>query len=77
MIVTPESLEKNISLGMTRWTGHVTRIEMCTKFFVGEPEGKRPFGIPRLSWEDNIKMYLRERVFEDVDWMNLDQDTDR
>ena len=25
---------------------------------VGKPEGKRPLGIPRRRWEDNIKMDL-------------------
>jgi len=27
---------------------------------VGESEGKRPFGKPRLRWENNIKMDLQE-----------------
>jgi len=27
---------------------------------VGKPEGKRPLGIPRRRWEDNIKMDLQE-----------------
>jgi len=26
-----------------------------------KPEGKRPFGRPRLRWEDNIKMPFRKR----------------
>ena len=26
---------------------------------VGKPEGKRPVGIPRRKWEDNIKMDLQ------------------
>ena len=30
------------------------------RFLVGKPEGKRPFGRPRLGWEDNIKMDLQE-----------------
>ena len=25
---------------------------------MGKPEGKRPLGIPRCSWEDSIKMDL-------------------
>jgi hypothetical protein len=25
-----------------------------------KPEGKRPLGIPRRRWEDNIKLYLQE-----------------
>jgi hypothetical protein len=27
---------------------------------VGKPEGKRPLRIPKRSWEDNIKMGLKE-----------------
>ena len=27
---------------------------------VGKPEGKRPLGRPRRTWEDNIRMDLRE-----------------
>jgi hypothetical protein len=26
----------------------------------GKPEGKRPLGIPRCRWENNIKIYLKE-----------------
>ena len=28
------------------------------RVLVGKPEGKRPLGRPRRSWEDNIKMAL-------------------
>ena len=45
------------------------------RVLVGKPEGKRPLGGPRLRWEDNIKMDLRE-VGGDFDWMALDQDRD-
>jgi hypothetical protein len=31
------------------------------------PEGKRPLGIPRLRWEDNIKIDLRE-----IEWGGMD-----
>ena len=30
------------------------------RVLVGKPEGKRPLGIPRRRWEDNIKMDLQE-----------------
>jgi len=46
-----------------RWAGHVARMgEMrgVYRVLVGKPEGKRPFGRPRLRWEDYIKMGLRE-----------------
>jgi hypothetical protein len=44
---------------------------------VGRPEGRRPLGRPRLRWEDNIKMDLREIRFGDVDWIHLAQNRDR
>jgi hypothetical protein len=44
---------------------------------VGKPEGKRPLGRPRRSWEDGIRMDLRETVFGGVDWIRLSQDRDR
>jgi hypothetical protein len=28
------------------------------RVLVGRPEGKRPLGRPRRTWEDNIKMEL-------------------
>jgi len=44
---------------------------------VGKPEGKRPIRRPRLRWEDNIKMDLREVECGGVDWIELAQDEDR
>jgi hypothetical protein len=45
--------------------------------FMGKPEGKRPFGIPRRRWEDNIKMNLREAEWGRMNWIDLAQDRDR
>jgi hypothetical protein len=36
---------------------------------VGNPEGKRPLGIPRYRWVDNIKMDLREIRWDAMDWI--------
>jgi hypothetical protein len=44
---------------------------------VGKPEGKRPLGRPRRRWVDNIKMYLREIGWDDMDWIDLAQDRDQ
>jgi len=41
---------------------------------VGKPEGKKPLGIPRRRWEDNIKMDLREVGCRGMDWLELAQD---
>jgi hypothetical protein len=38
------------------------------------PEGKRPLGRPKCSWEDIIKMDLREIGWDGMDWIDLVQD---
>jgi hypothetical protein len=46
-----------------RWAGHVARMGQGRGVYsvlVGRPEGKRPLGRPRIRWEYNIKMDLRE-----------------
>jgi hypothetical protein len=47
------------------------------KILVVRPEGTRPLGRRRRRWEDNIKMYLGEIGFGDVDWIHWVQDRDR
>jgi hypothetical protein len=46
------------------------------RILVGKPEGKRPLGIPRRRWVDNIKMDLREIGRDVVDWTDMAQDRD-
>ena len=41
---------------------------------MGKPEGKRLLQRPRLRWEDNIKMDLREVGCGGMDWIELAQD---
>jgi hypothetical protein len=63
-----------------RWAGHVARmgeVRGAYNILVGKPEGRRPLGRPRRTWEDNIKMDLGEIGFGDVDWIHLAQDRDR
>jgi hypothetical protein len=46
-----------------RWAGHVTRMEerrSVYRVLVRRPERKRPLGIPRRGWQDNINLDLRE-----------------
>jgi hypothetical protein len=43
-----------------RWAGHVERMAEDRGVLVGKPEGKRPLGRTRRSWEDNIKMIFRK-----------------
>jgi hypothetical protein len=44
------------------------------RVLVGRPEGKRPLGRPRLRWEDNIKIDLREIGIDGANWIRLAQD---
>jgi hypothetical protein len=38
---------------------------------VGKPEGKRPRGRPKCRCGDNMRLDLREMVWEGVTWMHL------
>jgi hypothetical protein len=46
------------------------------KTFVGNSEGKRPLGRPRRRWEDNVRMNIREILWENSDCIYLAQDRD-
>ena len=43
------------------------------RILVRKPEGKRPLVRPRRSWEDNIKMYLKEVGCDAGYWIGLAQ----
>jgi hypothetical protein len=47
------------------------------KVLVGKPEGKRPLGRPRRSWEDGVRMDLRQIGLGGADWIQVAQDRDR
>jgi hypothetical protein len=53
------SIVKSSRIG---WVGFVARrgSKKSQKSLVGKPEGKRPLGRPRPTWEDNIKWILRK-----------------
>jgi hypothetical protein len=44
---------------------------------VGKTERKRPLGISRGRWGDNIKMDFQEVLCMSMDWIALAQDRDR
>ena len=63
-----------------RWAGHVARMgeeRGVYRVLVGKPEGRRPLGIPRRRWVDNIRMDLQEVGCGYMDWIGLAQDRDR
>jgi hypothetical protein len=44
------------------------------KILVGKTKEKRPIGMHKRRWEDNIRMDLREVGWGGVDWIHLAQD---
>jgi hypothetical protein len=62
---------------MMRWTGHLAclgEIRSAYKILIRKPKRRRPLGIARHRWEDNIKTDLKEIECEDVGWIHLFQD---
>ena len=47
--------------------------EECMKSFVGNPEGKSSLGKPQHKWENNVRMYLKVKGCESVEWIRVDQ----
>ncbi|KAJ4440219.1 hypothetical protein ANN_08358 [Periplaneta americana] len=73
-------LGTDVCRSVYRQIGDVARMgesRNAYRVLVRRPEEKRPLGRPRRRWEDNIKMDLREVVYDDRDWINLAQDRDR
>jgi hypothetical protein len=57
-----------------RWAMHVARMgkkRNAYRLLMGKSEGKRPLGRPRCRWVDNIRMYLGEVGWGNVDWIGL------
>jgi hypothetical protein len=80
LLYSSPSIVRVIKARRMRLAGHVARMGVVRgayNMLVGRPEGRRPLGRPRRRWEDNIKMYLGEIGFGDVDWIHWAQDTDR
>jgi len=53
---------------------HVARMgtpRNAYNILVGKPEGKRPRGRPKCRCGDNMRLDLREMVWEGVTWMHL------
>jgi hypothetical protein len=56
---------------------HAREDGKCIRNITRKPEGKRPFGIHRCRWDDNIRVVIKEIGCEVVDWIYQAQDRDR
>jgi hypothetical protein len=69
-----------MKLRRMRWAGHVAHMgakRNAYRFLLRKPEGKRPPRTPRRRWEGNIKIDFRYIGWDDMDWIDLDQDRDK
>jgi hypothetical protein len=63
-----------------RWAGHVARMgekRNPYRILVGKPERKKPLGRPRCRLADSIKIDLREKGSDGMDWIDLARDRDQ
>jgi len=57
-------LQHQIEATQLRWFGYVSRMEeerISKKVWQDRPEGKRPKGRPRQTWEESIRIILKGR----------------
>jgi hypothetical protein len=47
------------------------------RVLVRKPNGKKPLGRPRRGWQDDYWMNIQDVEFEDMDIIQLAQDSDR
>jgi hypothetical protein len=76
-LYVPENITRLMKSRRMRWAGHLARmgeIRNAYNILVGKPEGKRTLGRCRRRLEDNIRVVLREIVWEVEDWIYLVQD---
>jgi hypothetical protein len=66
---------KEVEMGMACSTNVEKR--NAHRILVGKPDGKRPLGRRRRRWVDNIKMELRDKGWDGVDWIDMAQDRDQ
>jgi hypothetical protein len=80
ILYSSPNIIRQIKSRRMRWAGHVAHMGVDRNVYrvlLGNPEEKRPLGIPRRRWEDGIRIHLRETGWGSVEWIQLAQDRDR
>jgi len=78
-LYTTPNIVRVIKSRRMKWAGHVSRMgeeRMVYRVLVGKPEGKRPLGILRRRWVNNIRMDFQEVGSGYMDWIGRAQDRD-
>ena len=77
LIVELHSLYRSPYKG--KWAGHLARIEKgrsAINISTGTSTGKAPLERPRYKWENNVTMYLKEKVVNTRNWVDSTKDRD-
>jgi len=73
-LYSPPNTLRVIKWRRMRWAWHGARMgeeREVYRVLVGKPKGKRPLGIPRRRWVDNIGIDLQEVGCGYMDWIGL------
>jgi hypothetical protein len=76
-LYSSQNIVRVIKSRRTMWAGHVAHMREGSgvyRVLVGRPEGKRPLGIRKRRWEDNIKMVIREVGVDGANRIQMAQD---
>jgi len=69
-----DQMKENAMVGADSTYG---RHDHCVLNFNHEAVGKRSVRKVRNKWPGNVKMYLGDRCYEDVDWINQAKNRDK
>ena len=75
MNITTSRLE-DIKIKQLKWYGHVQRMEegrLPKEVMKQSPPGRRKRGRPKLTWAEEIRGLIEEKVLMEEDWNHRDK----
>jgi hypothetical protein len=79
-LYSSSTIVRVMTLRKMRWAGYVASMgdrKDAYRLLVGRPDGRTPLVRPRRRWQDNIKTYVQEEEWIDMERIDLAQDRDR